>query len=72
MNQHTSNRQRSNRAQKHAAMLKKALTRPEVREVMQVYQNHQKIDKGLDLYRQATKRLEIVITTDLANKERIS
>ncbi len=69
MPKHTAKPQSSNREQEHAAMLKEALARPGVREVMQVYQNYQKADKGLDSYRQATKHSEIVITTDHANAQ---
>ena len=65
----TAKPQSFNREQEHAAMLKKALARPGVREVMQVYQNYQKADKGLDAYRLATKPPEIVITTDHANAQ---
>ena len=67
MTKHTSKSQKPNRDQQHAAMLKEALARPGVREVMQVYQNYQETDKGLDSYRQAIKCPEIVTTTDHAN-----
>ena len=36
-------------------MLEAALARPGVREVMEVYQNWQKADSGLDAYRAAQK-----------------
>lgn len=67
MDEHTAKPQNPNREQEHAAMLKEALARPGVREVMQVYQNYQKADAGLDPYRLATKHPEVVITTDHAN-----
>ena len=67
MAKHTVKPQSSNREQEHAAMLKEALARPGVREVMQVYQNHQKVDKGLDPYRLATKHPEKLLTTDRTN-----
>ena len=69
MTKHTSNIQGPNREREHAAMLEEALARPGVREVMQVYQNYQEIDKGLNSYRQATKYPEIVIATDHANTQ---
>ena len=69
MAKHTAKPQGSNREQEHAAMLKEALARPGVREVMQVYQSYQKVDKGLDPYRLATKHPEVVITTDHANAQ---
>ena len=72
MPKHTVKSQGSNREQEYAAMLEEALARPGVREVMQVYQNYQKADKGLNPYRLATKHLGIVITTDRTNEERIS
>ena len=45
----------SKREQDHAAMLKEALSRPGVREVMDVYSGWWKKDRGLDAYRAATK-----------------
>lgn len=69
MARHTAKPQSSNREQEHAAMLGEALARRGVREVMQVYQNYQKADKGLDPYRLATKHPEVVITTDHANTQ---
>ena len=67
MAKHTAKPQSSNHEQEHAAMLEEALARPGVREVMRVYQNYQKADKGLDPYHLATKQPEVVITTDYAN-----
>ena len=57
----------SNREAVHAAMLKEALRRPGVREVMEVYRDWQQADKGLDSYRAATKQPSITTTTDHAN-----
>ena len=45
----------SKREQEHAAMLKEALSRPGVREVMDVYSAWWERDRGLDAYRAATK-----------------
>ena len=53
--------------QEHATMLKEALARPGVREVMEVYQNWQQADRWLDSYREATKEPQIITTTDHAN-----
>ncbi len=59
--------QGSNRTQEHDAMLKEALSRLGVREVMRVYQNHQEMDKRLGPYCLATKYPGSVITTDHTN-----
>ena len=58
---------RGGRAQNCSAMLKKALSRPGVREFMGVYGQWQERDKGLDSYRAATKESRQIITTDHAN-----
>ena len=57
----------SDRAQKHAALLKEALDRPGVYEAMKVYQNWQRADRGLDAYRAATREGHISITSDRSN-----
>ena len=57
----------SGHEQEHANMLKEALARPGVREVMDVYQNWQRADHGLDSYREATKESQIITTTAHAN-----
>ncbi len=54
--------QSSKREQKHAEMLKEALARPGIREVMKVYQHYQQVDRGLDAYRLATRRRGKVIS----------
>lgn len=59
----------SKRAQEHAAMLKEALARPGVREVMKVYGGWRHIDSALDAYRAATKRAFTITTTDHANPQ---
>ena len=51
----TDERPSSSREREHAAMLKAALARPGVREVMRVYGGWQEKDRGLDAYRAATK-----------------
>jgi hypothetical protein len=60
-------RSNSKREREHADMLREALARPGVREVMEVYQNWQKVDQGLTPYRLATKEPQRVTTTNSAN-----
>ena len=67
MSEQTTDVQRCDRKQQHAAMLREALARPGVREVMEVYRNYQNADRGLDSYRLAAKPTERVSTTDHAN-----
>ena len=57
----------SRREQEHAAMLKKALARPGVRQAMKVYHDWRKKDQGLDAYRSATKEPEQILTTNHTN-----
>ena len=59
----------SKRAQEHAAMLKEALARPGVREVMEVYGAWQEIDRELETYRAATRTAPTITTTDHANAQ---
>lgn len=54
----------SERKQAHARMLKAALARPGVKEVMRVYGNWREKDRGFDSYRSATKRPVKTITTN--------
>ena len=68
MTTHTDKRS-SKRAAEHDAMLKEALARPGVREVMKVYGGWQQADKGLDAYRAASRERGIVTTTDHANAQ---
>ena len=58
---------RSSRARKHEEMLKAALARPGVREIMKLYGSWQEKDRGLDAYRSATRETSKVTTTDSAN-----
>ena len=55
------------RESERAAMLEEALRRPGIREVMEVYQDWEQADRGLDAYRAATKEPMIITTTDHAN-----
>ena len=50
-----------------AAMLKEAMSRPGVREVMEVYQNWKKTDGSLDNYRRMNKKGANVVVSDNAN-----
>ena len=54
----------SRREQEHAAMLKEALSRPGIREVMEVYGGWWEQDRGLDTYRAAAKMPARTTTTD--------
>lgn len=51
------------RSQSHEEMLKEAQSRPGVREMMEVFGHWQKADKGMDAYREATKKRIITTTT---------
>lgn len=57
----------SERQKRHDAILKEALSRPGVAEYMEVYQNWQKCDRGLDSYREAVKSLRKTTTTNHFN-----
>ena len=57
----------SKRKFEYEAMLEKALARPGVRDLMQVYQSWQKLDHGLHPYREVIKEREIIATTDHTN-----
>ena len=59
----------STRSEQHDAMLKEALARPGVREVMEVYGAWRQIDRELNTYRAATKRAPTITTTDHANAQ---
>ncbi len=57
----------SQREREHANLLERALARPGVREVMDVYDNWRERDQGLNGYRAATKTPERIITTNSSN-----
>ena len=63
----TDHKPKSPRAQEHAEMLREALSRPGIREVMEVYENWQKADRAMEPYRLALKQRETIVTTDQAN-----
>ena len=67
MVENTRKPEQSDREAQHAAMLKEALERPGVREMMTVYRDWRQADSGLDPYRAATKEPLIITTTDHAN-----
>jgi len=56
-------KEQSKRAQDHEEMLKAALARPGVREVMQVYGGWKEADRELDAYRAARRRTGSAVTT---------
>ena len=56
--------QPSTRDRAHAALIRDALERPGIREVMRVYEGWQHADSGLDHYRAATHEPQYIITTD--------
>ena len=57
----------SERARAHAALLKEALKRPGIPELMRVYGDWRTADRGLGPYRAATKAPWRTTTTDHAN-----
>ena len=65
--QRTSGRSTSRRERQHAEMLEAAFSRPGVREVMAVYGSWQEKDRGLDVYRSATKKPARITTTNSSN-----
>ena len=67
MTTHTDRRE-IKRTEEHAAMLKEALARPGVREVMEVYGGWRRAEKALEAYRVASKRACIVTTSDRTNR----
>lgn len=52
------------RAEAHDAMLQEALSRPGVREFMEVYRNWQDVDKDLEAYRKASRHRNEITTSD--------
>ncbi len=58
----------SKRAQEHNVMLREALSRPGVKEVMEVYQGWLEADQALTSYRLATKEPLQITTTNSANQ----
>lgn len=65
--QKSTRRPSSRREREHATLLERALARPGVREVMDVYDNWREKDKGLNSYRAATKKPERITTTNSSN-----
>ena len=45
-------------------MLKEAISRPGVREAMEVYQNWRKVDGSLDSYRQVSRKRSKAVVSD--------
>ena len=65
--QGTTQRPPSRREREHAELLERALARPGIREVMNVYDNWRTRERGLDAYRAATKDPERITTTNSSN-----
>lgn len=65
--QKSSQRPSSKREREHAELLERALARPGVREVMDVYDNWREKDRSLNSYRAATKKPERITTTNSSN-----
>ena len=63
----TPNLEQSSRESQRVNLLEEALRRPGVREMMIVYRDWQRADRGLDPYRAATKQPMKTTTTDHAN-----
>ena len=59
--------QDSQRQHELDTMLEEALARPGIKEVMEVYQNWQSLERGHDPYRRALRSPGKVTTTDHAN-----
>ncbi len=57
----------SKRKNEYESMLKEAQARPGVYDVMQVYQSWQKLDQGLNPYREVIKDREIIAASDHTN-----
>jgi hypothetical protein len=53
--------------QAHDALLQEAISRPGVREAMEVYQNWRKVDEALARYSQVTVHHSKVTASDRAN-----
>ena len=68
MNKQTPKRRSSSRREReHTELFERALARPGVREVMNVYDNWREKDRGLKSYRAATKNPERITTTNSSN-----
>lgn len=57
----------SRRAREHAELLKAALARPGIREVMQVYGGWWEREQVVNVYRSAIKKVGKIITTNSSN-----
>ena len=58
----------STREPSRVKLLKEALERPGIREVMRVYEDWRQADRGLDSYHAATRDPNRTTTTDRANE----
>ncbi len=53
----------SEREKQHQQMLEAAISRPGIREIMEVYGNWEEKDRGLEAYRSVTKQRGYITTT---------
>lgn len=68
MAEHSSGSRPSTREQARMALLKDALKRSGIHDIMRVYENWRHVDRGLDPYRSATREPQHITTTDHANQ----
>ena len=68
MDGHSSESRTRTREQTREVLLKDALDRPGIREVMRVYEDWRHLDRGLDPYRAASREPQRIVTTDHANQ----
>ena len=54
-------------AREHDAMLKEAISRPGVREAMEVYQNWKRVDASLDNYSRVNDKRDKAVVSDSSN-----
>lgn len=58
----------STRTRNHAKLLQEALDRPGIRDIMRVYEDWRRVDRGLDSHRAVNRGPQSIKTTDHANQ----
>ena len=58
---------KTQREQAYAALVKEAQKRPGIREIMSVYEDWRRVDRGLEPYRMATREPQLITATDHVN-----
>lgn len=58
---------KTQREHTYAALVKEAQKRPGIREIMSVYEDWRRVDRGLDPYRMATHEPQLITASDHAN-----